>query len=34
MTFNIKALDAFRTANLQGADAIANFGKDNCNKSV
>ena len=29
MTFNIKALDAFRTANLQGADAIANFGKDN-----
>ena len=29
MTFDIKALNAFRHANLQGADAIANFGKDN-----
>ena len=29
MTFNIKALDPFRTANLHGEDAIANFGKDN-----
>ena len=29
MTFNIKALDAFRTAKLQGDDAIANVGKDN-----
>ena len=29
MTFDIKALDPFRHAKLQGADAIANVGKDN-----
>ena len=29
MSFNVSALDAFRNAQLNGADAIANVGKDN-----